>query len=104
MEIVNEKSATVVNAAVRGDDGSATIPSTAKYRLDCLTTRQAIKAWTTLTPAAEIAISITGAENAIRDDSNAYEDKQLVVLTDEGLGTEQRQEIVYRVRNLYGYV
>lgn len=104
MQVVNEKSAIVINAAVRGDDGSATVPTTLKYRVDCLTTEQAIKAWTTLTPAAEVSISVTGAENAIRNDANAYEDKQVVVISDEGLGTEQRQDFRYRVKNLFGYL
>jgi hypothetical protein len=104
MQIVKEKTAVEISAAVRGDDGSIVTPTTLKYRLDCLTTLQPIKAWTTLTPTAVTTIPITAAENAIRDDTNAYEDRSLVVLTDEGLATQQTTQHVYRVENLYGLV
>lgn len=79
---------------------AASAPSTAKYRIDCLTTEKEIKGWTTLTPAASISISIVAADNAIQDESNAYEIRRLTVAGNPDLTTQVRETADWMVTNL----
>ena len=102
MQTVNERTAMTFRSSVRGDDGSIVTPATVKYRVDCLTNNQPIVAWTNLTPASIQTIEVLGAANAIQDDNNGYEDRQLTVMTDEGLSSQQVSLHQWRVRNVYG--
>lgn len=81
---------------------AAATPSSLKYRVDCLTTRKEIADWAALTPGASASISITGAHNAIQDDSNDVEVRQLTVMADDGLATQHRGTVRWQVENLYG--
>lgn len=91
-----------VNFRTRSTAAEST-PTTVKYRIDCLTSGREIADWTSVTPAAASAsIPITGAHNAIQDDSNDVETKQLTVMADEGLATQYREAVRWRVENLYG--
>jgi hypothetical protein len=58
--------------------------------------------WTTVSPASSFTLAITGAYNAILNDSNELEVKQLTVMADEGLATQFREIVRWRVDNLYG--
>lgn len=84
-------------------DATASAPSTAKYRVDCLTTQKTLTDWTTLTPAASISISITRTDNAIQDSSNRIERKQLTVAGNPDTSTQTRQSIVWEVENIQGF-
>jgi hypothetical protein len=81
---------------------AAATPTTLKYRIDCLTTGREIADWTTLSAASSASISVTGAHNAIQDDSNDSEVRQLTVMADDGLSTQHRGSVRWRVENLYG--
>lgn len=81
---------------------AASTPTTVKWRLDCLTTKTEIVDWTTVSAASNVSISISGANNAIQSDANDYEVKQLTVMADDGLSTQHRKSVIYRVENLYG--
>lgn len=83
--------------------GLASTPTTIKYRIDCLTTGREIADWTSIAPAASSAsIAITGAHNAIQDDANDFERKQLTIMLDDGLSTQHRELKRWRIENLYG--
>lgn len=77
-------------------------PTTARYRIDCLTTGREVLGWTTLTPATSINISITGTDNAIIDASSITERKQITVEADAGLSTQSRNTAYYEVENIRG--
>lgn len=83
-------------------DASAATPTTLKYRIDCLTTGTELADWTTVSAASSASISITGTHNAIQNEGNKYERKQLSVMTDEGLSTQYREAVSWTVENLYG--
>ena len=85
------------------DGTAANTPTTAQYRIDCLTSGQIIKNWTSLTPAAAMNIIITGSDNALKDQSNDYEMRQVTVEEDSDLDTQTRVSGIYRVRNLGGF-
>jgi hypothetical protein len=79
------------------DGDSSTTPTTARYRVDCLTTGDAVTAWTTITPATSASISI--GPNTMQDNCNRYERRQVTVEADTGLTTQSRTTRVYRVEN-----
>lgn len=80
--------------------GSASAPSTAKYRVDCKTTGKVLQDWTSLTPAVSISIPITATFNAIQGQSNRIEKKQLIVASDPDAATQTRAIRTWNVSNL----
>jgi hypothetical protein len=81
---------------------SASTPTTIKYRLDCLTSGSVLTDWTSVGSASNVSIAVTGTHNAIQSDANDVEVKQLTVMADEGLATQVRQAMRWRVTNLFG--
>jgi hypothetical protein len=86
----------------RATAAAATTPTTVDVRLDCLTTGITLRDWTTVTPAANVSIAVTGAENAIQNAGNKREQKQVTIMLDEGLDTQLREIAIWTVENLYG--
>lgn len=82
--------------------GAAATPTTIHYRIDCLTTGTELVDETSVSAASNFTISVTGTHNAIQNDGNDYEVKQLTVTTDVGLSTQHRESVQWRVTNLYG--
>jgi hypothetical protein len=101
--VVQEGSSFTATAAFRTRSTSAaSTPTTIKYRVDCLSTETELAGWTTVTPASSVSIAITGTHNATQSDANDVETKQLTVMADEGLDTQVRQAVRWRVENLFG--
>jgi hypothetical protein len=101
--IVKEGSGFNIIANFRTRETSAAdTPTTARYRLDCLSSGTEILGWTTVTAAAEVTIPVTGTQNAIVDDVNDFEVKQMIVESDTSASDQFRERITWRVTNLYG--
>lgn len=96
---VHEGTTFTANAKFRSSANAAQAPTTAKYRVDCLTTGKKITDWTSLTAAASIDITITATHNAIQNAGNAREKKQLTVTSDPDLSTQTRSKVVWHVTN-----
>lgn len=75
------------------------VPASARYRIDCGTTGQNVVGWTSLTPAASMAISWTAA---LISQSHDLELKVITVEEDTGLSTQDRDSVTFVVRNLVG--
>lgn len=99
---VKEGSSFTAIAYFRSGKSSAT-PSTAKYRIDCLTSGTILQDWTTLTPATSVNISVTSTHNAIQHGSNRIEKKQLTIAADPGGSTETRDVATWVVENIGGF-
>lgn len=98
--IQNEKSSFVATAYFRDGNASST-PSSARYRIDCLTTGKEIEDWTSLSPASSIDITVTSTDNAIQSDINDVERKQIIV--EENTGSSQHRSVArWDVLNQYG--
>ena len=82
---------------------AAEAPTTAKYRVDCITTGKVLTDWTTLTPASSMAISITATENAIQDQANRFEKKQLTVAANPDTATQYRAVVTWKVENIKNF-
>jgi hypothetical protein len=81
---------------------AAATPTTIHYRIDCLTTGREIADWTSVSAASNFTVAVTGAHNAILNDCNPQETKQLTVEVDKGLATQHREAVQWIVTNLYG--
>jgi hypothetical protein len=81
---------------------AADAPTTVKYRIDCKTTGRQIADWTEASAAASVAISITATHNAILNDCNEHEVKQLTVAGDYGAADQSVGVIQWQVTNIYG--
>jgi hypothetical protein len=99
----NEGSSFVATAYFR-DRGTAAAdaPATVKYRIDCKTTGRTVLDWTDVSAAASVAISVTSTHNAILNDCNGFETKQLTVAGDYGAADQSVGVISWTVENLYG--
>lgn len=99
----NEKSAFIATAYFRLRSTQAAVtPTTVKYRIDCLTTGKELADWTTVSAASNVSVAVTQTHNAIQDDSNRTEHKQLTIEADSDLSTQHRERKVWQVVNLYG--
>lgn len=94
---VQEKSSFTATVYFRNGDASTT-PTTARYRIDCSTTGEAIRAWTDLTPATSIAISITPDDNKIV--SQREERRQITVETNTDLDSQTRERVYWIVKSI----
>ena len=81
---------------------AASIPTTIRYRIDCLKTRTKIRDWTSVSAAANVTITITASDNEIIDDSNRLERKQIIVQADNGLSTQVNGKAFWKIENLTG--
>ena len=81
---------------------AALAPTTVHYRVDCLSTRQEIQDWTSVSAAANVTITITSAFNQILNGDKAWERKQLIVKADAGLSTQVIKSATWIVDNLSG--
>ena len=79
---------------------AASAPTTADYKIMCISTGVTVRDWTALTPAASIAIPITYEDNAIQRGSNMAERKSITVRADAGLDTQQIHNRTWIVKNI----
>lgn len=78
------------------------VPTNISYRIDCLTTGAQIADWTSVSADDEIDITITPTQNALQDQCNARECRQLTVAADFGLATQFMDSVTFELENLQG--
>jgi len=97
---VKESNYFTATAYFRSGD-AASAPTTARYRVDCLTTGKNITAWTDITPA--VSANLTIGPNTMSYDGNNNERKQITVEADSGLTTQNQATRTYIVLNNNAY-
>lgn len=80
-------------------EGVSVVPNTTRYRVDCKTTAASQIAWTSITPAASILITIPGTANAIVDSANESEVRQITVQANWGEPDQKTLRDVWVVVN-----
>jgi len=100
MDECNEKSTAYRAVTFRDKDGVAQAPSSASYRIDCMTSGTAIRAVTALTPAATIEIVLTPTDNAIQNQGNPRERRRLTVTGVYGASDQVIEQFDHDVVNL----
>lgn len=83
-------------------DSTSDTPADVRYRVDCLTTGRTVQDWTTATPGTSATIAITGANNAILNQCNVQERKQLTVQSDVGASDQCTGTVEFTVENVDG--
>jgi hypothetical protein len=98
---INEGTSARVSVEWTDFDGAPATPTSVTYRIDCLTTGQAVRASTPATPAATTVIDLTSDDNAIRDQANASERRIVTVVATYGSAADRcTLQYVYTVTNL----
>jgi hypothetical protein len=103
ISIVKESSESWVDVSFFDQNGSQASPSTVTYSLQCLATGKQIKTNVSVGASPVVTITLTPTDNAIQDEANSYEDKLLTVVATFGIGAQQVDDFIYRVRNLRGF-
>ena len=96
MDEVREKSQAFLTVTFKDKGGTATNPTSPKYRIDDLLTGDSIKALTALSPSSGVVeITIEASENAMVDATLDFEVHRVTVTSDQ-----VNEEFRFRVRNL----
>lgn len=99
--IVNERTAAEVTVTALDLAGSEVVPSTLKYRIDDVNSGNEVKELTAIpSPAAQNAITLAPADNAIVNPSLKEEPKRVTVIADQDTANEARAQFTYYVRNM----
>jgi hypothetical protein len=72
------------------------VPTSIHYRIDCATNAQTVRDWTEVSPATTVAIPVSASDNAIIEDGNRKEAKELRVVVDRGLPTQFVHPLPYK--------
>lgn len=99
---VNEGTTIELTATFKDFDDLPAVPATVTYRIDCLTSGTVVKADTPVTPASSVVLTIGASDNAIQDDTNASERKQVTVKATYGGSDGVNDTYTYSVSNLAG--
>jgi|SRR6185295_15757 len=75
---VNDGSECYADITFNDADGNPYIPSALQYRIDDLTNNVPVLAWTPLTPAQEVRVTITSAQNVMNSLSRLRERRQVL--------------------------
>jgi hypothetical protein len=100
---VNERTTAYLQVAFKDKAGASSQPTSASYRLDCVTTGEQLRDWTALQPQALQEITLTPADNAIVNPGNRSETKRATVRATYGTDADQvHAAYEYAVNNLQG--
>ncbi len=99
---VNEGSRLPLEIELRDYTNAAVVPTTLRYRIDCDTTGKALVAWTTLSPASSISLTVPASANAIQNRCNPTEIKVITFEADAGTDNAFTSEHKWQVINLRG--
>ena len=85
---VGEGSSFTVRIRTYDADNVLAAPTSLKYRVDCDTTGEVVRDWTTISPASDVTLRITANDCRIVDDKNRKEVRSLTVVVDDDLDTQ----------------
>lgn len=101
---IKEGSFYEVTAYFYDSAGDVALPTDIRYQIFCKTNEKVVRDWTTVPIGTSVTITATADDNAIINDINAREIRQLVVqtnYTDPSLQTTE--SIEWEVQNLRGF-
>jgi hypothetical protein len=101
---VIERSAFRLDIIFEDEAGQIVAPQSARYRIDCETTRQPVLDWLPVEPiAGAVSVAVTADQNAILNDANLYEMRLLTVQANHGTPNQFVDRYRYLVKNVYGF-
>lgn len=98
-DIISERSQIRKRIEVRDADGNLVLPSNVRWKVDCVTNRQAVLGWQTASAAISQVIEIPAGANVIIKDSNWFETKLLTIQVNWGTDQQLNAEYEWDVRN-----
>jgi hypothetical protein len=98
-ELGNERTQVRKTIVVRDSIGDLVLPSTMRWRLDCVTTGQSVLGWQSGAAAASQVIEVPAGANVIINDANAFETKRLTVQFNWGTDAQISQYVEWDVLN-----
>ena len=102
---VNERSQLPVTISLTvKQTGVPSTPNTLKWRMDCLTTNQAVVPETALGASSTVELTIPATSNVIIHDENPYETKRITVTANAGTSLELNSFLDFDVLNNRFYV
>lgn len=100
---VRESSQHVLTATFRDRETVDNVtPTNVRYRIDCLTTCTQILDWTVATPGESVEITITPTQNALQDQCNSREVRQVTVAADYGMPSQYLDSVTFELENVRG--
>jgi hypothetical protein len=103
IERIKEGTYYEVEASCFDSEGQPALPTTIEYSLYCLTNAKEIGTQLRNVPIdTTVSIYASADENAIINNRNDYERKQMTVVIDRGLATQTTETIEWIVKNIRG--
>ncbi len=102
MREVNERTTCYLQVTFFDKAGQLAEPSRVDWRLDDITTGQAVVPLTQITPGATVEITVLAAYNAMRSPGNAREQRRVTVIAEYGMGDQVTGQWDYHLVNLSG--
>lgn len=99
-ETINENTTAYLTVYFRDKDGELAVPTSSRYRIDCMATGTLLVDWTNLGTVSSVEITIPSTVNIISNENNQYEDKKVTVHATYGEGDDVYEEYVYVVKNM----
>jgi len=100
----NEGGTGYINADFQDKNKTSQVPTSARYRIDCKTNSVEVLDWTAIAnPQSVHEITITSADNAIIDQTQEVETKEITVEATYGAGDVIPGQVAYGVKNLNNY-
>ncbi len=101
MKPINARSTAWLPITLLDRAGAPAVPSQLNYRIDCVSTGQAVRALTALPPAAELEITLSPNDNRIIEPTSSEETRRVTVVASYGsAGDQVTGQIDYVVSNL----
>ncbi len=100
MQVVNERSTAYLTVCFYDKAGVLATPTRVTYRIDDVTTGQAVRGDTTLGVANTIEITLTPADSAILNTYGVDELHRVTVIAVYGSSDQLTDEYIYTVKNL----
>lgn len=99
-EKINEGTTAYLTVTFKDKAGVNAAPTSATYRVDCLTTGTAIRAATALPAGASVELTLTKTDNRIVTPANVRERRRVTVVGTYGADDQVQEEYDYDVLNL----
>jgi hypothetical protein len=97
---VNEESAATFTFRPLDEDGKAVTPNTMRYRVDDLSSSTELVAWTNVTPATEVEVTVPATVHSMINAAQSEEVKVVTVQTDYDTSIQTSEEYQYTLVNL----
>lgn len=101
LEKINEGTTGYLTVNFKDKNDALEAPTSATYRIDCLTNGQEIKTDTPITPIAScVEIELTATDNTLVDQSNLVEKRLVTVSAVYGADDKLNDDYEYQILNL----